>query len=214
MVAPDLPGHGASKVTEGELDHERVLAWLGELISCTCASVPVLVGHLGSGAIAARFAADHSERLRSLVLVDSFALGDFRPAPRFALALLRYVARPTPRTYSGLMQRCTVDFAAVRAGVGERWEPYEAYTLERSAVARREGRATRADARPRRAPDRARAAAADHGPTTLIWGRHRPGEQTRIAETVSRRHDWPLRVIEDAADDPPMSSPRRSCMLC
>src|SRR5438132_4274872 len=32
VVAPDLPGHGGSEVVDGELDAERVLAWLGELI--------------------------------------------------------------------------------------------------------------------------------------------------------------------------------------
>jgi pimeloyl-ACP methyl ester carboxylesterase len=31
VVAPDLPGHGASEVGDGALDAERVLSWLGEL---------------------------------------------------------------------------------------------------------------------------------------------------------------------------------------
>ena len=75
VIAPDLPGHGASEVTEGELGGDRTLAWLGELIERTCPTPPALVGHLGSGSIAARFAAEHSDRLRSLVLVDSFGLG-------------------------------------------------------------------------------------------------------------------------------------------
>src|SRR5438093_1468595 len=37
VIAPDLPGHGSSTVT-GELDAERVLAWLDELIERTCPS--------------------------------------------------------------------------------------------------------------------------------------------------------------------------------
>ena len=146
VVAPDLPGHGASEVTEGELDAGRVLAWLGELIERTCSSPPALVGHLGSGSIAARFAVEHSERLSSLVLVDSFGLGKFRPSPGFALALFRYVARPTERTYDGLMQRCTVDFAGVRAEMGERWEPFEDVHPRSCPRAEREGGAPRAHA--------------------------------------------------------------------
>src|SRR5688500_12533789 len=35
VIAPDLPGQGASEVTEGTLDAHRVLAWLGELIDHT-----------------------------------------------------------------------------------------------------------------------------------------------------------------------------------
>ena len=207
VVAPDLPGHGASDLTDGELDRERTLAWLGAVIDHTCASAPVLVGHLGSGAVAARFAAGHSERLSSLVLVDSFGLGRFRPAPRFALALLRYVARPTPRTYQGLMERCTVDFGGVRAGVGERWEPYQAYTLDRarSPAGKAALRVLMRDlAVPAISTEELERIAV---PTTLIWGRHDPVNRLRIAEAASRRYRWPLHVIEGAADDPPIEQP-------
>lgn len=207
VVAPDLPGHGASVITNGELDRERVLAWLGELIQLTCACAPMLVGHLGSGAVAARFAVARSDRLSSLVLVDSFGLGRFRPAPRFALALLRYVARPTPRTYSGLMERCTVDFAAVRAGVGKRWEPYQAYTLDgaRSPAGKAALRLFMRDLAvpPIPAEQLERIAV----PTTLIWGRHDPVNRLRVAEAASQRYHWPLHVIDKAADDPPIEQP-------
>jgi pimeloyl-ACP methyl ester carboxylesterase len=207
VVAPDLPGHGASEVTEGELDAGRVLAWLGELIERTCSSAPVLVGHLGSGSIAARFAVEQSERLRSLVLVDSFGLGKFRPTPGFALALFRYVARPTARTYDGLMQRCTVDFAGVRAGMGERWEPFAAYSLDRARSASGKAalrvlmRELAVPAIPQAELERIAV------PTTLIWGRHDPVIRLRVAESASERFGWPLHVIENAGDDPPIEQP-------
>jgi pimeloyl-ACP methyl ester carboxylesterase len=54
VVAPDLPGQGASTVAAGKLDVDRVVAWLAELVERTCPSPPVLVGHLLGGAIAAR----------------------------------------------------------------------------------------------------------------------------------------------------------------
>jgi len=44
VIAPDLPGHGASEVADGPLDAARVLAWLGALIERTCISPPALVG--------------------------------------------------------------------------------------------------------------------------------------------------------------------------
>src|SRR5438093_164447 len=41
VVAPDLPGHGASGVGEGRLDAARVLRWLEELVEQTCEAPPV-----------------------------------------------------------------------------------------------------------------------------------------------------------------------------
>src|SRR5438445_2118152 len=51
VVAPDLPGHGTSEVTDGPLDADRVFAWIDELIEQTCTSPPALIGHLLGGAI-------------------------------------------------------------------------------------------------------------------------------------------------------------------
>jgi pimeloyl-ACP methyl ester carboxylesterase len=101
VVAPDLPGHGASAVTGDPPDAGRVAEWLGQLIERTCPSPPALVGHGLGGAIAARFAADHGDRVARLVLVDSYGLGRFRPTPRFALALAGVIVRPSaPRNAS------------------------------------------------------------------------------------------------------------------
>jgi pimeloyl-ACP methyl ester carboxylesterase len=45
-------------------------------------------------------------------------------------------------------------------------------------------------------------------PTTLIWGRHDLATPLSVAEAASKRYGWPLRVIEDAADDPPIEQPK------
>lgn len=206
IVAPDLPGHGASEA-DGQLTANRFLGWLGALIDNCCDAEPILVGHLGSGALAARFAVDHGDRLRSLVLVDSFGLARFRPRPGFALALFRYVARPTPRTYEGLMEHCTVDFATVRDALGERWQPYADYTLERARSSG--GKAAlrvlmREVAVPAIPPAQLEKITT---PTTLIWGRQDPVNRLRVAEAASARYGWPLHVIEDAGDDPPLEQP-------
>ena len=84
VIAPDLPGHGASEVTGGPLTAERVLAWLEALIARTCTSPPALVGQTVGGAIAARFAIEHGDRIGRLVLADALGLAPFEPAPEFA----------------------------------------------------------------------------------------------------------------------------------
>src|SRR5262249_4003328 len=212
VIAPDLPGHGASDIGDAELDADRVLAWLAELIERTCESAPALLGHLGSGAIATRLAIAQAPPLHSLVLVDSFGLGRFRPAPRFALALFRYVARPTPRTYAALMNHCTVDLAGVRTGLGERWDAFESYTLDRARSAECKAALRlmmRALAVPAISPrELARIAV----PVTLIWGRHDPVNRLPVAKAASERYGWPLEVIEEAGDDPPLEQPR--AFLC
>jgi pimeloyl-ACP methyl ester carboxylesterase len=206
VVAPDLPGHGASEVDGGHLDADRIGAWLGELIDRTCPSAPVLVGHVLGGAIAARFAVDEGDRLRQLVLVDSLGLARFRPSPRFAATLVGFQARPTERTYNRFMRQCSFDLDGLREEMGERWEPFAAYNLElaRGPGAKAAGRMLRKLGLPRiPSADLARIAV----PTTLIWGRQDRAIRLRIAEDASARYGWPLHVIESCADDPPRDQP-------
>jgi len=206
VVAPDLPGHGASDVDGNRLDADRIAAWLGELLDRTCPSPPVLVGHVLGGAIAMRFAIDHGDRLRQLVLVDSLGLARFRPSPRFALTLVGFQARPTERTYTRFMRQCSFDLDGLREDMGERWEPFVAYNLElaHGPDAKVAGRMLRKLGLPRIAPaDLDRIAV----PTTLIWGREDRAIRLRVAEAASDRYGWPLHVIERCADDPPRDQP-------
>jgi pimeloyl-ACP methyl ester carboxylesterase len=206
VIAPDLPGHGASDVDGGHLDADRMAAWLGELIAHTCPSAPALVGHVLGGAIAARFAIAQGDRLRVLVLVDSLGLGRFRPSPRFALGLIGFQARPTQRSYNRFMRQCSFDLDGLREQMGERWEPFVAYNLElaRGPGAKEAGRLLRELGLPRIPPlELARIAV----PTVLIWGRQDRAIRLRIAEAASARYGWPLHIIENCADDPPRDQP-------
>lgn len=206
VVAPDLPAHGASGVPDGPLDADCVLQWLDELIEQTCPSPPVLVGHVLGGAIAARYAVEHGDRLSRLVLVDSLGLGRFRPAPRFALTLLGFQARPSERSYNRFMRQCSRDFDGLREQMGERWQPFVSYNLQlvQGPGAKAANRLFRGLGVPRiPAEDLARIAV----PTSLIWGRHDRALRLSIAEAASARHGWPLQVIEDCADDPPRDQP-------
>ena len=98
VVAPDLPGHGTTGVSDSPLDIDSVLGWLGELIERTCPTAPVLVGHILGGAIASRFAREYGDQLRQLVLVDSLGLGTV-PANAGVRACIEQLHRRTDRGY-------------------------------------------------------------------------------------------------------------------
>jgi pimeloyl-ACP methyl ester carboxylesterase len=207
VIAPDLPGHGASKPMVGEFDVSHILAWLDDLIEETCEEAPILVGQVLGGAIAARFAVENGERLRHLVLVDALGLTDFQPAPEFGSALERFIGDPTEATHEELWQRCAYDLHSLRNGMGERWAELKAYNLDRAGD-------TELHATQQRLmmlfgfpaisnEDLARISV----PTTLIWGRHDLATAVAVAEAVSARFDWPLHIVEDAADDPPLEQP-------
>jgi pimeloyl-ACP methyl ester carboxylesterase len=207
VVAPDLPGHGTSEVTDGPLDADRVSAWLGELIERTCPTTPALVGQILGGAIAARFAIDQSDRLGQLVLVDAFGLTPFQPTPEFGLALTDFIAEPTEDTHDRLWRRCAFNLDGMRERMGESWEWLKAYNLERA-------RATNLHAAQHSLMTQFGMPAIPPAdlmritvPTTLIWGRHDLATQLAIAEAASARYGWALHVIENAADDPPIEQP-------
>ena len=198
VVAPDLPGLGASEVPDGPPDAARVLAWLGELIQRTCPSPPALVGASLGASIAARFAIAHPDRLTRLVLIGAGSLARFRPAPGVALALIRFIARPGERTQDGLLRQVTVDPSRVRALLGERWEASQAYNLDRARTptVRAANRRLLRELGTKTIPPHELARIAV--PTSLIWGRHDRVMRLRIAEAASVRYGWPLHVIEDA----------------
>jgi pimeloyl-ACP methyl ester carboxylesterase len=91
--------------------------------------------------------------------------------------------------------------------MAERWESFETYTLDRARAP--SGKAAlrvlmREVAVPTIPPaDLERIDV----PTTLIWGRHDPVMRLKVAEAASQRYSWPLQVIEDAGDDPPIEQP-------
>jgi pimeloyl-ACP methyl ester carboxylesterase len=209
VIVPDLPGHGSSEVTdEGRIDSASVMEWLGELIAQSCKTPPVLVGQLLGGAIAAHFASAQGHRLSGLVLVDTFGLRPFQPAPEFGLALSNFLAQPTEHTHTDLWHHCAFDLDALRKRMGEqRWQPFEAYNLDRARTPSVQAAvATLMEhfgVPAISTSDLARIAV----PTTLIWGRHDRATPLAVAAEASARLGWPLHVIENCNDDPPIEQP-------
>lgn len=205
LVAPDLPGHGGSVAFAG-LGDERVLAWLDDVIAATCPTAPVVIGRVLGGAIAARYAAVHGERIAQLVLVDSFGLSAFEPAPPFGEALQRFLGDPTEQSHDQLMRYCAYDFDAVRRRFGEAWTLISQYAVE--CLRRPATQAALMALMQQYGGEIPEAVlAAISVPTTLIWGRHDMATPLRVAEEASRAFGWPLLVVEDAADDPGLDQP-------
>jgi FAD/FMN-containing dehydrogenase len=91
--------------------------------------------------------------------------------------------------------------------MGERWEPFATYNLDRArtpSVAAAVQRLIAEFVLPATAPE---ALARIAVPTTLIWGRHDLATPLAVAEAASAEYGWPLCVIEDAGDVPPLEQP-------
>jgi pimeloyl-ACP methyl ester carboxylesterase len=207
IIAPDLPGQGASELREGEPTADRVLAWLGELIERTCASPPALVGDALGGAIAARFAIARPRDISRLVLVDALGLRGFEPAPAFAQALHAFLAEPNEHTHVGLWRYCAHDLDGLRERMGAQWEPFAQYNLDRArtpSVQAALGALMAQFGLPPIAPEQLARIVV---PTALIWGRHDLATPLAVAQAASVRYGWSLEVIEDCADDPPVEQP-------
>lgn len=207
VIAPDLPGHGASSAGRGRLDAERVLEWTGELIDRTCESPPALVGQLTGGAIAARFAAGAGSRINRLVLVVPLGLAPFEPAPVFGAALMRYLGEPTGETHDELWEQCVHDLDALRAELGTRWEPLKAYNLDRIRTTRllsAQEVLMEEFGLPAIPPETLSGIAV---PTSLVWGRRDSVVPLSVGAAASSRYGWPLHVLERTGNEPALEAP-------
>jgi pimeloyl-ACP methyl ester carboxylesterase len=207
IVVPDLPGHGVSIVPEGAIEADRVLAWLDALIGATCSSPPVLVGQILGGAIAARFASRSCDRLSRLVLSDTLGLAPFEPAPAFGRALAAYLGSPNVDTHDSLWRHCALDLGRLREQMGPHWDLIRAYNLDRAGMVCL--RTTQQSLMEQFGLPAIMPAALGRiaVPVALIWGRHNRAVPLAVAEDASERFGWPLQVVEDAGDDPPIEQP-------
>ena len=211
IVAPDLPGHGATELIDGSLTEPQledfVSGWLDDLIECTCNAPPVLVGHTLGGAIAGRFASDCAKRLAALVLVDTLGLTPFRPQAAFGAALHELLSNPAEHTHDALWRQCMFDLDRVTKRLDDEWHAIKAYNLE---LLQAPGRL----ASLQQLMDRFAVHAIPPTDleritvrTTLIWGREDRATPLAIAQQASERFGWPLHVIDAAADDPTLEQP-------
>jgi pimeloyl-ACP methyl ester carboxylesterase len=203
VIAPDLPGQGSSVILDGPPD---VLEWLDELIDRTCESKPALVGYALGGAIAAHFAAQRGDRLGALVLVDALGLAPFEPAPEFGAALHAFLAEPTGASHDELWRNCARDLDGLRADMGDTWDAFKAYNLDRASSPH--VRAALDDLMEIfLEPIEPQRLARIGVPTTLIWGREDTATPVAVAEQTCARYGWDLSVVENCAGDPAIEQP-------
>lgn len=206
VIAPDLPGHGASDFFDGAPTRERVAGWLDDLIECTCSKAPLLVGHTLGGAIAMHFAAESGRFLAGLVLVDTLGLAAFQPAPAFGAALQAFLRAPDEHTHDGLWAQCVYDLGGVQQTLGERWHWIKAANLTYSGPTRIAALGAWMEEFGFPAIPPSMLSKIDI-PATLIWGRHDRATPLAVAEAASRQFGWRLEVIDGAADDPTLEQP-------
>ncbi len=172
VIAPDLPGHGESAMFTVDPSADDMAGWLEDLIECTCAEPPVLVGHLLGGAIAAHFAASRGERVARLVLVDALGLAGFQPEPAFESALTGFLSDPTEDAHDHLWRHCAFDLDAMCGWMGERWDWLKAYNLARARDPAQQQALHQLMAQFGFPPIPEEELAGIVVPTDLIWGRH------------------------------------------
>jgi pimeloyl-ACP methyl ester carboxylesterase len=70
VLAPDLPGHGFSEAPRTPLSAEVLFSTVAELLELLAGESLVLVGNSLGGALCLRYALEHPQRLRALVLIS------------------------------------------------------------------------------------------------------------------------------------------------
>ena len=196
VIAPDLPGHGASQIVDGELDADRVLRWLGELIERTCPTPPVLVGRVIGGTIGARSPSSTPPDSPSWC---SWTRSAWPRSSRRRGSRSRCTAssRTRPNTVRRFMEFCAFDLDGVRERLGVRWEPFAEYAVELARTPSVQAAMRGLIGQFAAAPIPPEQLARIDVPTTLIWGRDdlataiadRPGGRRtpRLAAARDRR---------------------------
>jgi 2-hydroxymuconate-semialdehyde hydrolase len=206
LVIPDAPGLGESPPASGRLDTAQFSTWLAELVRLTCAQPPILVAHSLLGTLAARFAARHSPLLRRLVLFAAPGLGPYRLPAGLLAAAIRLDIRPSERNLRRFAGWPFHNLALARHRDPDWFDAFFAYQLAcvRNGHVRRTMRYLIRTCTKQVPEADLRTIAA---PTALLWGRDDRMVPLRVGEFASRRHGWPLHIMEDAGHVPHVEDP-------
>ncbi|HEV8421318.1 MAG TPA: alpha/beta hydrolase [Actinomycetota bacterium] len=205
LVIPDVPGLGESEPL-GRLDDAAFAEWFAALLRLTCHEKPTLVSHSLDGSLAARFATQHGDLLRSLVLYGAPGIGAYRLPLGLLVTAIRFNVRPTDRNNARFADWAFLDPERTRRRDPEWYDAFMAYGLSRGKtpyVKRTMRQLVKAGSK--QIPD-----AELQGievPTTLLWGRRDRMAPLRIAELASSKFGWPLLVVEDVGHVPHIEEP-------
>ena len=205
LVIPDVPGLGESEPL-ARLDPPTFARWLAELIDLSTPERPVLVAHSLLGSLAARFAADHGDRLERLVIYGTPGIGPYRMPLGLRVVAIRFAIRPSELNAERFERWAFFDLDEARSRATEWFRAFSDYTRARAGAPHVKrtmrqliGSATKRidDSELRRIPIA----------TALLWGRHDRFVPLGLAEATSARLGWPLRVIDDAGHVPHIERP-------
>lgn len=205
VIVPDVPGFGQSAPFPAVTAH-AFIAWLSALIELTCDDKPALVAHSVIGNLAARFAADHSPLLRSLVLYGAPGIVPYRMPLVLLVAAIRFDLRASPANFERVARLALFDLEQFRRRDPVWFGAFSAYVRARAAVPhvkRTMRRFVRAGTRQVPEADLRRIDV----PTALVWGVHDRFVPLHDAERASARLGWPLITIDDASHVPHIDRP-------
>jgi len=223
VIAPDLPGHGASGPGGGDYSVGSLASGLRDLLLALGHERATLVGHSLGGGIAMQFAYQFPEMVERLVLVSSGGLGpEVSPILRAATlpgadpfiaataAVGRKVVPPLARGLQAIGLRPNADVAEVVRGYGSLTDPVRraAFLATVRAVIGAGGQ--RVDASDR-------LYLAEAVPVMIVWGsrdpiipahhgedahRHIPGSRLEIFDSVGHmpQTEAPLRFASTLED--------------
>lgn len=223
VIAPDLPGHGASSAAAGDYSVGALAAGLRDLLVALDKERVTLVGHSLGGGVAMQFSYQFPEMVERLVLVSSGGLGpEVSPVLRAAALpgadpfiavtaeIGRRVAPPIARGLSALGLRPNADLAEVLRGYGTLIDPDRraAFLATVKAVIGTGGQRVAATDR---------LYLAEAVPTLIVWGeddriipshhgedahRHVPGSRLVVFEGVGHlpQVEAPLRFVHTLED--------------
>ena len=205
LVIPDVPGLGESEPVE-RLDAATFATWFAELLELTCDEPPTLIAHSLGGTLAARFAAQHSERLRRLVIIGAPGVGPYRMPAQLRIAALRFGLHPTDRNLERFERLAFLDLDAVRGRDPGWFEAFGAYMLSRALVPHVKRTMRRLVAScTKRVPD-SELRQISPAPE-LVWGRRDRFVPVALAERAAARLGWRLHVIENSGHVPQVERP-------
>jgi pimeloyl-ACP methyl ester carboxylesterase len=205
LVIPDVPGLGQSDPV-ARLDPATFADWFAELLRATCAEKPTLIAHSLVGSLAARFAAEHGDRLHRLMIYAAPGIGPYRMPLGLRMVAIRFALRPSEGNAERFDRWAFFDLDRTRKRDPGWLEAFNAYTRSRAVVPHVKrtmrqliGSCTKQvpDAELRRIPVA----------TELLWGRHDRFVPLDLAEATSARLDWPLHVIDEAGHVPHIERP-------
>ena len=205
VIVPDVPGLGESEPVDW-LD-AAFTDWFSALLRQTCPEPPILITHSLVGTLAVRFAAEHHDLVRRLVVYSVPGVGRFRAPLGLQIAGMRFDLRPSEANLIRFERWAHLDLAGTRRREPEWYEAFDGYMLSRSTTphVKRTMRQLM-NAGTKRIPDSQLERI--EVPTSLLWGRHDRMVPLSFGERTSTKLGWGLHIVDNTAHVPHMEQPK------